>query len=536
MKAVEDVVDASEARKQLSGDRITVGLATCGISAGGIPVLDKLRQSKLGILVESVGCSGMCYNEPVVTVRQNGIYSIYSKVTSENVSELIKSIRQGKVNKKMLSGHSLTDIDYYKKQRRLVMENCGLIDPTSLEQYVACGGFSGLEKALQMSPQEVIATVDKSNLRGRGGAFPTGKKWAMMASHSGKKYIICNGNEGDPGAFMNRVLLESDPYKVLEGMLIAAYAIGSDEAYIYVRAEYPLAIKTCEEAINRLKRKGLLGRNILGKDGFNLDIIMKKGAGAFVCGEETSLINSVMGNRGYPTSKPPYPTDKGLWGLPTNVNNVDTLGNVTTIFKIGVDEYTKVGTDKTKGTKTICLVGKLNRTGVVEVPFGVTLREFIYDIGGGMPKGTKLKAVQSGGPSGVCIPASQIDKPLDYDILPFGSGGFIVLSDRDCMVEMSRYFLDFTRQESCGKCTPCREGNTRLLELLEKITGGTATENDLNMIMKLSTFIKDTSLCGLGQAAPSPVLSTMENFMGEYRDHVLKKRCAAGVCKFKDIK
>ena len=537
MNTVKSMIDAHTAVAELAGDRITVGVATCGISAGAMPVLETLKKTDLGMLVDPVGCAGMCYNEPIVTVKQDGVFSIYSHVTKENVEQLIKSVREHKINEKMLVGHSLSEIDYYKKQRRIVMENCGIINPLSIEQYVAKGGFTGLERALSMSGADVIKYVMDAKLRGRGGAgFSTGKKWSMIATRAGKKYLVCNGDEGDPGAFMNRTLLESDPFRVLEGMMIAAYAIGADEAFVYTRAEYPLAIKTMNAAIEILNKRGLLGNSILGKVGFNLKISVKKGAGAFVCGEETALMNSIMGNRGYPMPRPPYPAERGLWGRPTNINNVDTMGNVASIFKMGAEEYVKVGTENSKGTKTICLVGKIRRPGVVEVPFGMPLREIIYDIGGGVDEGREFKAVQMGGPSGGCIPANLIDTPLDYETVTklgaiIGSGGMIILDDQDCMVEVARYFMNFTREESCGKCTPCREGNTRLLEMMETITHGKSGPKDLGQIMKLGMFIRDCSLCGLGQTAPNPVISTMKYFMGEYKEHVVGKKCKAGICK-----
>jgi NADH:ubiquinone oxidoreductase subunit F (NADH-binding)/Pyruvate/2-oxoacid:ferredoxin oxidoreductase delta subunit/(2Fe-2S) ferredoxin len=536
MKSISDIVDSSAAVQTLAGERITVGVATCGISAGAMPVLEALKAAGLGIPVEPVGCAGMCFNEPVVTVRKGGVFSILGHITTENVGDLVRSVQAGKVLEKHLVGHSLDEIDYYKKQRRLVMENCGILSPLNLEQYVASGGFKALEKVLSMEPALVIQTVLDAKLRGRGGAgFPTGKKWSMIAKRPGKKYLVCNGDEGDPGAFMNRTLLESDPFRVLEGMMIAAYTIGSDEAFVYTREEYPLAINTMQAAIAVLEDRGLLGQDILGKAGFSLKISVKKGAGAFVCGEETALMNSIMGNRGQPMPRPPYPAERGLWGLPTNINNVDTFGNVVTIFKYGPSEYIKVGTENSKGTKTICLVGKVRRAGVVEVPFGTPIREIIFDIGGGSPEGTEIKAVQMGGPSGGCIPVNLMDTPLDYETVTklgaiIGSGGMIALNDQDCMVEVARYFMNFTREESCGKCTPCREGNTRLLEYLERITQGKAGEKDLELIRKLAVFIQECSLCGLGQTAPNPVLSTMRYFLDEYREHIIEGRCPSGRC------
>ncbi|MFH1126127.1 MAG: NADH-quinone oxidoreductase subunit NuoF [Candidatus Altiarchaeota archaeon] len=537
MKEIKDMVDMEKGSSQLSGDRITVGVATCGISAGAAPTLNLLREGGLNILVDPVGCSGMCYNEPIVTVRKNGISSIYAHVTQDKVEDLITCIKKDRVCDKLFVSHGIDEIDYYKKQHRFVMENCGLINPLSLEQYAARGGFSGLKKALETDPHDVIETMKKAKLRGRGGAgFPTGLKWDFVVDKKDKKYLVCNGDEGDPGAFMNRTVLESDPLKVLEGMIIASYAIGADEAFVYTRAEYPLAIKTMNQAIGILKEKKFLGENILGKEGFNLNISLKKGAGAFVCGEETALMRSIMGQRGYPMPRPPYPTDSGLWGKPTVINNVDTLANVAVIMKLGADEYGKIGTAKTGGTKTICLAGRIKRPGIVEVPFGITLGEIIYDIGGGVPEGTKLKAVQSGGPAGGCIPSDLMDTQLDYETLKsvgsiMGSGGLVVMNDQNCMVDVARYFMTFIQQESCGKCTPCREGTMRLLEILERITLGIATEGDLQLLRKLAVFVRDSSLCGLGQNAPNPLLSTLQYFMKEYEEHVFEKKCAAGVCK-----
>ncbi|HHQ44850.1 MAG TPA: 4Fe-4S dicluster domain-containing protein [Candidatus Altiarchaeales archaeon] len=533
---IKDLIDREGGAKALESDRVTVGIATCGIAAGAMPVLEKIKKANLGMPVEGVGCAGMCYNEPIVTVMQDGVKSVYKKVTEDNVGELIDCIKSKKVCKKLFACSELTDLDYYKKQKRIVMKNCGLIDPLNLSQYCAMGGFSGIELAVSKKPAEVVKMVLDARLRGRGGAgFPTGLKWDIFSKKSGKKYLVCNGDEGDPGAFMNRTLMESDPFRILEGMMIAAYATGADEAFVYTRAEYPLAIETMSAAIKILQEKGLLGENILGKNGFNLSIKIKKGAGAFVCGEETALMNSIMGERGYPLPRPPYPAERGLWGKPTNINNVGTFGHVATVFQMGVEEYQKIGTEKSRGTKIICLVGKVERSGVVEVPMGITIGEIVEEIGGGAPKGTEVKAVQSGGPAGGCIPKDMFDLKLDFETLNdagaiMGSGGLIVLDDEDCMVGVAKYFMNFTQEESCGKCTPCREGNTRLYELLDKITRGAGTEQDLKTIKKLSEFVKSCSLCGLGQNAPNPILSTMRYFWGEYLEHVRDKHCRAGAC------
>ena len=537
MKKISDVVDSAKGARQLSGDRVTVGVATCGISAGALPVLEHLRKAALKIPVESVGCSGMCFNEPVVTVRKNGVFSIYSHVTADVVGELVSAIKKGKVWKKNFVGTSLDEIDYYKKQVRFVMANCGIVNPLKIEQYVGSGGFEGLSRALSMAPLDVVGEVKASKLRGRGGAgFPTGVKWGFMARKKGMKYLVCNGDEGDPGAFMNRTIMESDPFRLLEGILIASYALGVSNAFIYTRTEYPLAIETLTKAIKICENKNLLGEHILDKKDFNLNLKIKRGAGAFVCGEETALMASIMGERGYPRSRPPFPTDKGLWDKPTIINNVGTLSNLPTIMRFGAGEYINVGTPKSTGTKTICLAGKINKPGIIEVPFGTPLKDIVHDIGGGVPEGTKLKAVQTGGPAGGCIPTPLMNTPLDYETLTelgsiMGSGGIIVLNDENCMVDVAKYFMSFTQDESCGKCTPCREGTMRLLELLEKVTDGRASSKDLDLIKKLSVFVKDTALCGLGKNAPNPILSTFTFFWDEYLDHVEKGTCLAGVCE-----
>jgi len=537
MKKPTEVIDVEKGASELAGDRVTVGVATCGISAGAAATLSLLQEANLGMLVDPVGCSGACYNEPIVTVRKGGVFSIYSHVTRDAAGRLIECVRECKICDELFTATDLSEMEYYKKQQRLVMENCGIINPLKIEQYAARGGFAGLMEALYLEPKEVVEVVKESRLRGRGGAgFPTGMKWSFVVGKAGKKYVICNADEGDPGAFMNRIMLESDPFKVLEGVMIASYAIGADEAFIYMRLERPLSIKMVRKAISIMEEKGLLGENILGRTGFNLKIKVKRGAGAFVCGEETALMNSIMGQRGYPRPRPPFPAEKGLWDAPTVINNVDTMANVATIMKIGLDRYKKIGTEKSRGTKTVCLTGNIKRPGVIEVPFGITLGEIVYGIGGGTPDGTKLKAVQTGGPAGGCIPARLMDTPLDYETLTeagaiMGSGGMVVMSDRDCVVDVAKYFMSFTQQESCGKCTPCREGTMRLLEILERLTEGTGTKEDIELARKLAIFVRDSSLCGLGQNAPNPILSTMRYFMDEYLRHVEEKTCPAGVCK-----
>ncbi|MGV8150922.1 MAG: NADH-ubiquinone oxidoreductase-F iron-sulfur binding region domain-containing protein [Candidatus Woesearchaeota archaeon] len=536
MKAITKIADLKDGYEELKNDRITVGVATCGISAGADKTLAKLHEAGFSIKIDPVGCAGMCYNEPIVTVMQNGLYSIYGKVTEDKVQLLIDSIKNNSICKELFLGHKLEDIPYYKKQRRIMMDNCGKINPLSLNQYVACGGYNGLTKALRMSPKEVIEEVKIAGLRGRGGAgFPTGQKWEIISKKEGKKYLVCNGDEGDPGAFMNRTIMESDPFRLIEGMTIAAYATGCKEGIIYTRAEYPLAIKTLEEAIDISRKHGILGKNILG-EGFEFDIIIKKGAGAFVCGEETALIASIMGKRGNPSFKPPYPAEKGIDNLPTNINNVSTLSLVTSILSMSGVEFAKIGTEKTKGTAVICLTGKILHTGVVEVPMGMTLREIVYDIGGGFVQGRKFKAIQAGGPAGGSISEKELDLTLDFESLNsagamMGSGGLVVVDDTACMIDMAKFFMTFTKMESCGKCTPCREGTTRMWEILDRISKGLGTKKDLENLKILANFIKENSLCGLGQAAPNPVLSTLNKFHDEYLEHVDNKRCPSHACK-----
>ncbi|MBN2142261.1 4Fe-4S binding protein [Candidatus Woesearchaeota archaeon] len=537
MKHLEEVADIQKGHEALNQDRITVGLATCGISAGADKTLEKLHEKGLLIPIETVGCAGMCHAEPIVTVRQNGVFSIYGHVTEDKVDMLVAAINENRVCQELFLGHALEEIDYYKKQKRLLMSNCGRINPLSIEQYISAGGYAGLINTLKKKPEEVTTEVLASGLRGRGGAgFPTGKKWQLIRQQPGKRMLVCNGDEGDPGAFMNRVTMESDPFRLIEGMTIAAYAIESEEAIIYTRAEYPLAIKTLQEALKIAEEKNLLGKDILGVKGFNLKIRIMKGAGAFVCGEETALIRSVMGFRGQPRFKPPFPAQSGIYGRPTNINNVSTLSLVAVIMSMGASEFAKIGTEKSKGTAMICLAGKVKRTGVVEVPIGISIRELVFDIGGGVVEGTKFKAVQAGGPAGGCISEQYLDTPLDYESLQalgaiMGSGGMIVLNDQACMVDVAKYFMTFTSGESCGKCTPCREGTTRMLEILDKITKGLGTNEDLDMLKILCNYVKENSLCGLGQAAPNPVLSTLKQFEHEYRVHIDKKECPSHACK-----
>jgi NADH-quinone oxidoreductase subunit F len=528
--------DNEKTKKELYGDRITIGLATCGISAGGVPVYESLVNADLGINVEKVGCIGMCYLEPIVTVVFNGKKSIYGLVTKDNVAKLIDCIKNKKECKELLVANDINELDFFKSQKRVIMENCGVINPFRLDQYIIRNGYAGLLNAVKKTPNEIIDDIKKSGLRGRGGAgFSTGLKWSFIAVKQGKKYIICNGDEGDPGAFMNRTLMESDPFRMIEGLTIGAYAIGSDEGIIYTRAEYPLAIETLESAIQIARDHGLLGEDILGIKGFNFNLIVQKGAGAFVCGEETALINSLHGKRGMPNPRPPYPTDQGYQNKPTVINNVETWAHVTTIMKDGFESFSKIGSLKSKGTKMICLTGKIKRTGVIEVPIGTVIKEIVYNIGGGAPEKTKIKAVLAGGPAGGCVPESLLDTPLDYESLQsigaiMGSGGFVVLNNESCMVDVARHFMNFSQEESCGKCTPCREGTRRLLEMITNITRGVGDNNSIEKIQMLAEFIRDNALCGLGQNAPNPVLSTIKQFKNEYEAHIFEKKCPAEAC------
>lgn len=532
------------------GFRIVVGLATCGIAAGANPVMAALKEYAAGmdnVRVERTGCIGICQFEPIVEVYEAGKPKVtYIKMDPDRAHRVIEEhIKGGKpVEEFMLTEngnpvYNIEDTTFMKKQVRIAMRNCGVIDPENIDDYIARDGYQALHKVLtEMTPDQVIDEVLKSGLRGRGGAgFPTGLKWKFASDNRGKvkKYVCCNADEGDPGAFMDRSVLEGDPNAVIEAMAIAAYAIGADEGYIYVRAEYPTAIKRLQIAIKQAKEYGLLGQNIMGTD-FNFELSLRFGAGAFVCGEETALITSIEGNRGEPRPRPPFPAVKGLFTQPTILNNVETYANIAQIILRGANWFASYGTEKSKGTKVFALGGKINNTGLIEIPMGMPLREIIYDIGGGIPNGKALKAVQTGGPSGGCIPAKLIDTPVDYDSLAaigciIGSGGMIVIDEDNCMVDIARYFLDFTVDESCGKCTPCRVGMKRTLEILDKISAGKGTEKDLVRLEELSSFVKTASLCGLGQSAPNPVLSTLKFFREEYIAHISERRCPAHVCK-----
>ncbi len=497
------------------------------------------------IKVVTTGCFGLCALGPIVIVYPEGTF--YSRVAPENMKEIVESHLIGGVPvasleyKEKVGDHhmvnSLNDMTFYKKQHRVALHNCGVIDPENIDDYIARDGYKALAKVLtSMSREEVVDTMLKSGLRGRGGAgFPTGLKWKFAMGSTGKKYVCCNADEGDPGAFMDRSVLEGDPHSVLEAMAIAGYAIGSDEGYIYVRAEYPIAIHRLQVAIDQAHKEGLLGKNIFGT-GFDFDITLRFGAGAFVCGEETALMTSIEGKRGEPRPRPPFPAVKGLFDRPTILNNVETYANICQIILNGADWFASMGTEKSKGTKVFALGGKIVNTGLVEVPMGTTLREVIEEIGGGIPNGKKFKAAQTGGPSGGCIPAHLIDTPIDYDNLisigsMMGSGGLIVMDEDNCMVDIAKFFLEFTVDESCGKCTPCRVGTRRLLEILNKIIEGRGELEDLDRMEELCDYIKSASLCGLGQTAPNPVISTLRYFRDEYIAHIVDKKCPAGVCK-----
>ena len=537
--------------------RIVVGMATCGIAAGATPVLNALvegvQRESLGdkVSVIQTGCIGVCQYEPVIEVFQAGKEKVtYVQMTAEKAEKVLQEhIKGGKVVEEYTityvqngksDGHtSLENTVFYKTQRRQALRNCGVIDPEDIDEYIAMDGYKALGKALtEMTPDQVIETVLASGLRGRGGAgFPTGMKWKFASGNRGnvQKYVCCNADEGDPGAFMDRSVLEGDPHAVIEAMAIAGYAIGSDQGYVYVRAEYPIAVKRLQIAINQAKKYGLLGKNIFGTS-FSFDLSIRLGAGAFVCGEETALMTSIEGKRGEPRPRPPFPAIKGLFEKPTILNNVETYANIPQIILNGAEWFSSVGTEKSKGTKVFALGGKIKNTGLVEVPMGTTLRHIIEEIGGGIPNGKKFKAAQTGGPSGGCIPASHIDTPIDYDNLlaigsMMGSGGLIVMDEDNCMVDIARFFLDFTVDESCGKCTPCRVGTKRLLEILDKIISGNGEMEDLDRLEELANYIKSASLCGLGQTAPNPVLSTMRYFRDEYIAHIVDKKCPAGVCK-----
>ncbi len=520
-------------------------------SSHSAEIIEKLEQELKAkgleneVKVIKTGCFGLCALGPVMIVYPEGCF--YSEVKVDDVPEIVEEhLLKGRMVKRLLYEETvhqedikpLKETNFYKKQHRVALRNCGVIDPENIEEYIAMDGYQALAKCLtELTPDEVIQIVKDSGLRGRGGGgFPTGLKWSFTAKNSAdQKYVVCNADEGDPGAFMDRSVLEGDPHCIVEAMTICGYATGATEGYVYVRAEYPIAVHRLDVAIKEAREAGLLGKNIFNS-GFDFDLHIRLGAGAFVCGEETALMTSIEGNRGEPRPRPPYPAVKGLFGKPTTENNVETFANIPQIILHGAEFFNSMGTEKSSGTKVFALGGKINNTGLVEIPMGTTLREIIEDIGGGIPNGKKFKAAQTGGPSGGCIPASLMDTPIDYDNLTaigcmMGSGGLIVMDEDNCMVDIAKFFLDFTVDESCGKCTPCRIGTKRMRELLEKITDGKATLEDLDELETLAHYIKDNSLCGLGQTAPNPVLATLRFFKDEYIAHIVDKKCPAGVCK-----
>ena len=496
------------------------------------------------VRVIMTGCFGLCAKGPIVIIRPEDTF--YAMVTPEDCEEIIQThIVEGKRVERLLCKdidgkivNSLDELNFYKKQKRIALKNCGVINPEDIDEYIAFNGYEALERVLREYTQdEVIDIIKKSGLRGRGGAgFPTGKKWELTKASEGKqKYVVCNADEGDPGAFMDRSILEGDPHAVLEAMEIAGYAIGADRGFIYVRAEYPIAVHRLKIAIEQARNYGILGKNIFGT-GFNFDIEIRLGAGAFVCGEETALLESIEGKRGQPRVKPPYPATAGLWGKPTLINNVETYANIAQIILRGPDWFSSIGTENSKGTKAFALGGNVNNIGLVEVPMGTTLREIVYDIGGGIPNGRDFKAAQTGGPSGGCIPKEHLDTPIDYESLKqigsmMGSGGLIVMDDTKCMVSLAKFYLQFTVSESCGKCTPCRIGTKRMLEILEKLCSGEGEEYDIYKLEKLAANIQKSSICGLGQSAPNPVISTLKYFREEFRQHAIQKECKALECK-----
>jgi len=497
------------------------------------------------VRIKTIGCHGFCEQGPVITVEPEGLF--YCQVDEKDVDEIVEShVICGKPVERLFYTEPTTgkiipkyeDIPFYKGQKKVVLRNCGEIDPGSIDEYIEKGGYDGLRKALlEMKPEQVIGQVLKSGLRGRGGAgFPTGLKWKFgRGSKSDKKYVVCNADEGDPGAFMDGAILVADPHAVLEGLIVAAYSIGADEGFVYVRHEYPQAVDSIKKAILDARRRGFLGKDILGS-GFSFDLSVKEGAGAFVCGEETALMTSIEGNRGTPRPRPPFPTDSGLWGKPTCINNVKTLATIPIILRRGAEWFSSIGTEKSKGTAIFSLTGKVKNTGLVEVPMGTTLRHIIFNVGGGIQGDAKFKAVQTGGPSGGCLPADKLDLPVDYDSLTqagtiMGSGGMIVMDETTCMVDVARYFLSFTQAESCGKCTPCRMGTLEMLRILDKIKSGNGEEGDIEKLQEIAITVKEGSLCGLGQTAPNPVLTTIRYFRDEYEAHIRDRICPAEVCK-----
>lgn len=529
--------------------KILVGYASCGIAAGAAEVMETIQSmltelNNPNVVLKKTGCIGMCYNEPLVEIQdETGTY-LYGNVNATNIVEIFnKHVKLGELVRENIVYSDLfetNDKSYFDQQIKIALRNCGRIDPENIEEYIECSGYQAIRKILQdnLSPETIIQQIIQSELRGRGGGgFPTGLKWRFAHNAiADKKYVICNADEGDPGAFMDRSLLEGDPHSVIEGMIIGAYCIGASEGIIYCRAEYPLAIKRLNIAIQQARAKGFLGKNIFGKEGFDFDIFLKEGAGAFVCGEETALIASIEGQRGMPRRRPPFPATSGLYKKPTNINNVETWANIPWIILNGPENFAQYGNEKSKGTKVFALAGKIKRGGLVEVPMGITIKDIVFQLGGGIQNNKQFKAVQLGGPSGGCIPAYLADTPIDYESVNatgaiMGSGGLVVMDETTCMVDMAKFFLDFTQKESCGKCTFCRIGTKRMLEILDKITMGKGTEEDMLKLEQLSQEIKNNSLCGLGQTAPNPVLTTLKYFKDEYIAHIIEKKCPAKVCK-----
>ncbi len=523
--------------------RLLCCASTPCLSSGSTAVIDRLkselqeRELSADIEVVSTGCMGPCSRGPVVTVQVDGQDDVvYENVNPDIAGEIVvKHV----LEEKPVTEHVLpADMPFFAMQKKVVLSNSGVIDPTRLEDYIARGGYTALAEALrEMSPEQVCESVTASGLRGRGGAgFPVGLKWDMVRrAQRERRFVVANGDEGDPGAYMDRTLMESDPHRVLEGMAIAGYATGAEQGYIYVRGEYPVAAERLQRAIRAAERRGLLGSRIL-ESNFNFRIDVRIGAGAFVCGEETALLASIMGKRGQPIPRPPYPAESGLWGQPTLINNVETFGNIAPIITYGPEWFSSTGTEKSKGTKIFALAGNVENTGLIEVPMGITLREIVFDIGGGIPEGREFKAAQTGGPSGGCIPAEFLDTPVDYESLRelgsiMGSGGLIVMDDRSCMPDVAKFFMQFCMDESCGKCAPCRVGTVQMYRILERITSGSATPDDLTLLQELCTMVRETSLCGLGQSAPNPVLSTLRYFREEYETHVYNRECPAGACE-----
>ncbi|MBM4463072.1 MAG: NADH-quinone oxidoreductase subunit NuoF [Chloroflexi bacterium] len=552
-KLRKEAIAEWEALEHSQKPRILIGTATCGLASGADAVLEaiKLELSRRSIeaIITQVGCIGLCYAEPMVDIiKPNRPRICYGNVTPEIITRLVEDylvkgdpcadLALGTIGDGHIDGiPSFFDLPVLKPQVRIVLRHCGFIDPENINHYIANGGYSGFVKALTMKPEDIIAEITKSGLRGRGGAgFPTGTKWTFCRRSPGdQKYIICNADEGDPGAFMNRALLEGDPHSVLEGMLIGGYAIGASEGYIYCRAEYPLALKRLRIAMKQMEERGLLGDNILDS-GFNFHLKIKEGAGAFVCGEETALMASIEGKRGMPRTRPPFPAVAGLWGKPTNINNVESWADAAAIMQRGAGWFASFGTETSKGTKTFSLVGKVERTGLIEVPLGITLSDIVYNIGGGILKGKAFKAVQTGGPSGGCLGADFLQTPVDYETLTkagsiMGSGGMIVLDEETCVVDLARYFLTFVQAESCGKCVLCREGTMQMLEILTDITEGKGKPGDIDLLLELAESVKLGSLCALGGTAPNPVLTTIKYFRQECEAHINDKRCPAKVCK-----